>query len=92
VFELTGHFQKLERLTDSTARGPGVIDMKGGDVIMLQAFKALKAAGVLDDMRITAVFSRDEEDAGHPLSLSRATLMAAAAPPTASHRCRFCQH
>src|SRR5512138_2973981 len=43
VFEPTSSFQRFEKLTDSTARGPGVIDMKGGDVIMLQAFKALKA-------------------------------------------------
>jgi glutamate carboxypeptidase len=78
VFEPTSHFQKFERLTDSTARGPGVIDMKGGDVIMVQAFKALRAAGVLDDMSITAVFSGDEEDAGRPLSLARAALEAAA--------------
>ena len=34
--------------TTDTARGPGVIDMKGGDVIIVQALKALKAAGALD--------------------------------------------
>ncbi|MEO5588674.1 MAG: M20/M25/M40 family metallo-hydrolase, partial [Gemmatimonadaceae bacterium] len=78
VFEPSSAFQKYERVTDSTARGPGVIDMKGGDVIMLQAFKALKAAGVLDRMSITAVFSGDEESAGRPLSLARADLVAAA--------------
>jgi glutamate carboxypeptidase len=78
VFEPTSAFQKLIKLTDSTARGPGVIDMKGGDVIMLQAFKALKAAGVLDNMSITAVFSGDEESSGRPLSLARADLVAAA--------------
>jgi glutamate carboxypeptidase len=75
VFEPTSHFQKFERPTDSTARGPGVIDMKGGDVIMLQAFKALAAAGVLNGMSITAVFSGDEEDAGRPLELARAALI-----------------
>ncbi len=78
VFEPSSAFQKYEKVTDSTARGPGVIDMKGGDVIMVQAFKAFKAAGVLDRMSITAVFSGDEEDAGRPLSLSRADLVAAA--------------
>ena len=78
VFEPSSHFQKLEKLSDSTARGPGVIDMKGGDVIMLQSFKALKAAGVLDRMSITAVFSGDEEAAGRPLELARAELIAAA--------------
>jgi glutamate carboxypeptidase len=78
VFEPTNHFQKFEKLTDSTARGPGVIDMKGGDVIMLQAFRALAAAHVLDKLNIVAVFSGDEEDSGRPLDLARADLAAAA--------------
>ena len=78
VFETASPFQKFERVSDTTARGPGVIDMKGGDVIMLQAFKALKAAGALDRMSITAVFSGDEESAGRPLELARADLIAAA--------------
>ena len=78
VFEPTSPFQKFEKITDSTARGPGVIDMKGGDVIMIQAFKALKSAGALDHMSITAVFSGDEEAAGRPLELARADLVAAA--------------
>ena len=78
VFEPTNHFQKYEKLSDTTARGPGVIDMKGGDVIMLQAFKALAVTGVLNKMSITAVFSGDEESAGSPVSLARADLIAAA--------------
>ena len=78
VFELSSPFQKYEKLSDTTARGPGVIDMKGGDVIMLQAFKALKKAGVLDKMSITAFFSGDEESSGHPLESARADLIAAA--------------
>jgi glutamate carboxypeptidase len=78
VFEPTNHFQKFEKLTDSTARGPGVIDMKGGDVIMLQAFKALAAVHALDQLNIIAVFSGDEEDSGKPLSLARADLVSAA--------------
>ena len=78
VFEPGSSFQKYEKVTDTTARGPGVIDMKGGDVIMLQAFKALKAAGVLNRISITAVFSGDEESSGRPLDLARADLIAAA--------------
>jgi glutamate carboxypeptidase len=78
VFEPTSPFQKFEKISDTTARGPGVIDMKGGDVIMLQAFKALKAAGALGKMSITAVFSGDEESSGRPLELARADLVAAA--------------
>src|SRR5262249_4994640 len=34
VFEADSPFQKFELLGDRTARGPGVIDMKGGDVIL----------------------------------------------------------
>jgi glutamate carboxypeptidase len=78
VFEPTSPFQKYQKISDTTARGPGVIDMKGGDVIMVQAFKALRKAGVLNQMSITAVFSGDEESAGRPLELARAELTAAA--------------
>ena len=78
VFEPGSPFQKFEKVTDSTARGPGIIDMKGGDVIMLHAFQALKAAGALDKMSITAIFSGDEESAGRPLELARAEMIAAA--------------
>ena len=45
VFEPSSPFQKFERLSDTTARGPGIIDMKGGDVIIVEALRALKTAG-----------------------------------------------
>jgi glutamate carboxypeptidase len=35
VFEADSPFQKFERLSDQQARGPGIIDMKGGDVIIV---------------------------------------------------------
>src|SRR4029079_5086652 len=63
---------------DSTARGPGVIDMKGGDVVMLFALRALKDAGMLDKMNLTVVFNGDEEEAGIPLEAARKTLIDAA--------------
>lgn len=78
VFEPRSPFQKFERLTDSTARGPGIIDMKGGDVIIVEALRALKAAGALDQLSITVVMHGDEEDAGAPLDAARATLVDAA--------------
>jgi len=78
VFEPRSPFQKFERLTDSTARGPGIIDMKGGDVIIVEALRALKAAGVLDGLSITVVMHGDEEDAGAPLDAARGTLTEAA--------------
>jgi glutamate carboxypeptidase len=78
VFEPDNPFQKFERLNDSTAKGPGIIDMKGGDVIMLHALQALKDAGILDRMNIVAVFNGDEEEAGTPLSEARRALIDAA--------------
>ncbi|MBP9897267.1 MAG: M20/M25/M40 family metallo-hydrolase [Gemmatimonadales bacterium] len=74
VFEPGSPFQRFERLNDTTARGPGVIDMKGGDVIILQALTALKEAGALDGMHVVAYFSGDEEDAGRPLTEARRVL------------------
>src|SRR4249919_824211 len=47
VFEKDNPFQKFERIDERTARGPGIIDMKGGDVVMLHALKALDGAGLL---------------------------------------------
>jgi glutamate carboxypeptidase len=78
VFEPNNPFQKFERLDDSTARGPGIIDMKGGDVIALYALKALKDAGALARMNITVVYTGDEEEAGSPLSEARRALIDAA--------------
>ena len=78
VFEPRSAFQKFERLSDTTARGPGIIDMKGGDVIIIEALRALKAAGVLDGLSITVVMHGDEEDAGTPLTAARAALTDAA--------------
>jgi glutamate carboxypeptidase len=78
VFEPRSSFQKFERLDDSTARGPGIIDMKGGDVIIVEALRALKTAGVLDRLSITVVMHGDEEDAGAPLEAARAALTEAA--------------
>jgi glutamate carboxypeptidase len=75
VFEPSSPFQRFERLTDSTARGPGIIDMKGGDVILLFALRALKDAGQLDRMHVVVVFTGDEEDAGTPREIARAALV-----------------
>lgn len=78
VFPSTSGFQRWTQLDDSTATGPGIIDMKGGDVIALYALRALKDAGQLDRMNVTVVYDGDEEYAGAPLSAARATLIEAA--------------
>lgn len=66
------------RLDGSTAYGTGIGDMKGGNVIMLQALKALHAAGALKDTRIVVMFTGDEEDSGDPVEVSRGDMIAAA--------------
>jgi glutamate carboxypeptidase len=63
---------------DSMARGVGSGDMKGGDVIILYALKALQAAGVLKDLNLTVVFTGDEESPGDPLDVTRLDLIDAA--------------
>jgi glutamate carboxypeptidase len=78
VFEPGSPFQRFERLDDSTARGPGVIDMKGGDVIIVHALRALADAKLLGHMNVTVVYDGDEEDSGAPLSAARAALVDAA--------------
>jgi glutamate carboxypeptidase len=78
VFEKDSPFQKFERIDERTARGPGIIDMKGGDVVMLAALKALHASGALKNMNVIAFMTGDEEDSGEPLSAARAALIEAA--------------
>ncbi len=78
VFELTSPFQKFKTINDSIVAGPGVGDMKGGDVIIVLAMQALKAADVLKDMNIIIVMTGDEELSGHPLDLARKDLIEAA--------------
>ena len=78
VFEKDSPFQRFERTRGDSARGPGVNDMKGGNVIMLLALRALHETGALDDLQITAVFTGDEEASGRPLALSKRDLVEAA--------------
>lgn len=62
VFEQDSPFQRFERVGTDSARGPGIADMKGGNVVMLLALKALKDAGLLEHLQVTAVFTGDEEE------------------------------
>ena len=78
VFEKDSPFQKYKKIDDRTATGPGVIDMKGGDVIIVAALKALKTAGFLDRVNVIVVMTGDEEEAGEPHTAARAALVKAA--------------
>ena len=77
VFPKNSPFQKMERLSDSMAKGPGTNDMKGGNVILLYALKALHDAGELTDAQIIVALTGDEELTGKPISLSRKDLIEA---------------
>ena len=78
VFERDSPFQRFERVGTDSARGPGIADMKGGNVVMLLALKALKDAGLLEQLQVTAVITGDEEDSGRPIATARADLTNAA--------------
>lgn len=74
VFAKNSSFQQFKR-DGNIATGPGVIDIKGGDVIILTVLNALKAADVLKDADITVVLTGDEEDTGVPIAISRKALI-----------------
>ena len=58
--------------------GSGVNDMKGGDLVLLYALKALDSIGALDGTRLTIAFTGDEEAPGEPLEVDRHDLIEAA--------------
>jgi glutamate carboxypeptidase len=56
-------------------KGQGVSDMKGGDVIIVEALRALKRVGALDGRRIAVMLTGDEEEAGDPKTISRGDMV-----------------
>lgn len=72
VFEPDMPANPFKVLDDSTATGQGVVDMKGGDMVILAALQALNQSGLLNNTSITAYFTGDEEKSGSPVSVSRA--------------------
>ena len=78
VFEAESSFQRFERLSPTSARGPGIIDMKGGDVVMLTALRVLSDLQLLGRLQVVVVMTGDEEDPGEPLAAARQALLDAA--------------
>jgi len=78
VFAKNDDFQTFKKLNDKQIAGPGITDMKGGDVIIVAALRALKAAGVLEQVSIQVVMTGDEESSGRPLAKSKKALVDAA--------------
>ena len=78
VFAKDDAFQNFKPIDDNHIAGPGITDMKGGDVIMIAALRALKKQGLLDGLSIKIVMTGDEERSGRPLALSKKDLIDAA--------------
>ena len=78
VFAKDDPFQIFSPLNDTHIAGPGITDMKGGDVIIISALRTLKALNLLDKVSVKVVMTGDEESSGKPLSLSKKALIDAA--------------
>ncbi|MBF7690877.1 M20/M25/M40 family metallo-hydrolase [Acinetobacter pollinis] len=80
VFPSDSSFQKFEYIDDKKkfAKGPGVIDDKGGIVTIIYALKALDHINELKNKNITIVLVGDEELAAKPTDISRKSLIDAA--------------
>ena len=76
VFEADSPFQTFVRNGDK-AVGPGAGDDKGGMVVIVSALRAMQAASTLKDASIEIHMTGDEEDAGDPIDVTRAPLIAA---------------
>lgn len=71
VFEPDMDFGPYKKINDSTATGQGVNDMKGGDVVVISALKALHSMGLLNNTQLTIYFTGDEERKGSPYDVAR---------------------
>lgn len=76
VFEADDDFQAFARDGDIAA-GPGVEDMKGGNVVIVYALKALQEIGALRDIPLIVAYTGEEEKMGRPLAVSRHSLVEA---------------
>lgn len=67
VFAPESSFQKVTYLADRTLQGPGVIDMKGGLVVLLKALEALEKEPIASHIGWVVCLNPDEE-IGSPFS------------------------
>jgi glutamate carboxypeptidase len=78
VFAKGDDFQTITELAEERMAGPGMTDMKGGNVIMLAALQTLQKQGLLQQLNIKVVMTGDEESSGKPLALSKQAIIDAA--------------
>ncbi len=76
VFAKDSPFQKMQ-VQGNAVKGPGTTDMKGGDVIIVHALRALQASGQLDRISVRVVMMGDEENRGEPMALANQALIEA---------------
>jgi glutamate carboxypeptidase len=76
VFAPDSPFQKMQ-VEGNAVKGPGTTDMKGGDVIIVHALRALQASGQLDRVSVRVVMMGDEENRGEPMVLANQALIEA---------------
>ncbi len=75
VFTKKSPFQKFKIEETGLVAGPGITDMKGGDVVMLEALRALKSSGALNKMQVIVIMTGDEEKRGSPYELATRELV-----------------
>ena len=75
VFARDSPLQRYHPVSVYKVKGPGITDMKGGDVVMLYALKSLQASGVLDQFSVRVVLTGDEEKRGRPLDIATRALI-----------------
>ena len=74
VFEEGDAFDRFTR-EGSIARGPGIVDDKGGSVLLLSSLEALHAVDGLDGAQITILLTGDEESVGRPIEAARSHMI-----------------
>ncbi|MCD9188726.1 MAG: M20/M25/M40 family metallo-hydrolase [Pyrinomonadaceae bacterium] len=66
------------RREGNMAYGTGTSDMKGGNIVLLYALKALNSADALKDANIIVFLTGDEENAAEPVEVARREMVEAA--------------
>lgn len=75
VFEPDMPANPYRVINDSTITGQGIVDDKGGCIVILAALQALAKMNVLQDVSITVYLTGDEELGGTPPNITRADMI-----------------
>lgn len=75
VFAANSSFQYYKNLGNDKVAGPGITDMKGGNVIILSVLDALKKSGTLEKLQVKVLLMGDEEKRGSPYQVATKELV-----------------